>query len=66
MPWRNGWGYPTSDLDRIPAAALESPAGVGYFLDLARLQTADSAAGTGQRLGVVINGATAGDAVVLT
>lgn len=28
-------GYPTELLDRIPAHALESFAGVGYFLDLA-------------------------------
>lgn len=28
-------GYPVSDLDRIPAAAIDSFAGVGYFLDLA-------------------------------
>jgi arsenite methyltransferase len=31
-------GYPASDLDRIPAEALDSFAGVGYFLDLAALQ----------------------------
>jgi arsenite methyltransferase len=30
-------GYPTADLDAIPAAALESFAGVGYFLDLAAI-----------------------------
>jgi arsenite methyltransferase len=30
-------GYPTGDLDRIPAAAIESFAGVGYFLDLAAI-----------------------------
>jgi arsenite methyltransferase len=28
-------GYPAGDLDRIPAAAIESFAGVGHFLDLA-------------------------------
>jgi arsenite methyltransferase len=28
-------GYATADLDRIPEAAIESFAGVGYFLDLA-------------------------------
>ena len=28
-------GYPPADLDRIPAAAIDSFAGVGYFLDLA-------------------------------
>ncbi|MGE5527434.1 MAG: methyltransferase domain-containing protein [Methanosarcina sp.] len=30
-------GYPAGDLDRIPAAAIDSFAGVGYFLDLAGL-----------------------------
>ena len=30
-------GYPTGDLDRIPAAAIESFAGVGYFFDLAAI-----------------------------
>ncbi|MGH2839324.1 MAG: rhodanese-like domain-containing protein [Solirubrobacteraceae bacterium] len=28
-------GYPPADLDRIPAAAIDAFAGVGYFLDLA-------------------------------
>jgi SAM-dependent methyltransferase len=35
-------GYPTADLDRIPEGAIESFAGVGYFLDLAAI-TADEA-----------------------
>jgi arsenite methyltransferase len=30
-------GYPVEGLDRIPAAAIESFAGVGYFLDLAAI-----------------------------
>ncbi|HET9498742.1 MAG TPA: methyltransferase domain-containing protein [Marmoricola sp.] len=30
-------GYPAADLDAIPAAAIDSFAGVGYFLDLAAL-----------------------------
>lgn len=30
-------GYPPADLDRIPAAAVDSFAGVGYFLDLAAI-----------------------------
>ncbi|GAA0241833.1 methyltransferase domain-containing protein [Haladaptatus pallidirubidus] len=34
-------GYPASDLDRIPARALESFAGVGYYFDLADLQEGD-------------------------
>ena len=32
-------GYPAADLDRIPAAAIDSFAGVGYFLDLADLKS---------------------------
>ena len=35
-------GYPTVDLDRIPAAAIESFAGVGYFLDLAAIEPGDT------------------------
>jgi len=31
-------GYPAADLDAIPAAAIDSFAGVGYFLDLAALE----------------------------
>jgi arsenite methyltransferase len=31
-------GYPPTDLDRIPAAAIDSFAGVGYFLDLAAIE----------------------------
>jgi len=31
-------GYPAADLDRIPAAAIDSFAGVGYFLDLAAIR----------------------------
>ena len=30
-------GYPPADLDQIPAPAIESFAGVGYFLDLAAI-----------------------------
>jgi SAM-dependent methyltransferase len=30
-------GYPAADLDRIPVGAIESFAGVGYFLDLAAI-----------------------------
>src|SRR5680860_961669 len=30
-------GYPPSDLDRIPAQAIESFAGVGYYFDLVGL-----------------------------
>jgi arsenite methyltransferase len=34
-------GYPPAELDRIPAAAIDSFAGVGYFLDLAAIQPGD-------------------------
>jgi SAM-dependent methyltransferase len=34
-------GYPPGDLDRIPAAAIDSFAGVGYFLDLAAIGPAE-------------------------
>ena len=30
-------GYPTDDLDRVPAAAIDSFAGVGYYFDLAAI-----------------------------
>ncbi|MGH2838391.1 MAG: methyltransferase domain-containing protein [Thermoleophilaceae bacterium] len=35
-------GYPAEDLDRIPAAAIESFAGVGYFQDLAAIADGDA------------------------
>ncbi len=35
-------GYSPGDLDRIPAAAIESFAGVGHFLDLASIVPGDS------------------------
>ena len=35
-------GYQAADLDRIPAGALDSFAGVGYFLDLAEIGEGDS------------------------
>lgn len=34
-------GYPAEQLDRVPEAALESFAGVGYFFDLADLRPGD-------------------------
>ncbi|HET6571522.1 MAG TPA: methyltransferase domain-containing protein [Solirubrobacterales bacterium] len=34
-------GYPPAELDRIPAAAIDSFAGVGYFLDLAAIEAGD-------------------------
>src|SRR3954454_22859691 len=35
-------GYPAEDLDRIPAGAIESFAGVGYFLDLAAIEAGEA------------------------
>jgi arsenite methyltransferase len=35
-------GYPPADLDPIPAGALDSFAGVGYFLDLAAIAPGDA------------------------
>ena len=35
-------GYPAEDLDRIPAEAIESFAGVGYYFHLAELRTGES------------------------
>ena len=35
-------GYSPADLDRIPAAAIDSFAGVGYFLDLADIQPGET------------------------
>ena len=35
-------GYPAADLDRIPAAAIDSFAGVGYFLDLAAIEPGEA------------------------
>jgi arsenite methyltransferase len=35
-------GYPPADLDAIPAAAIDSFAGVGYFLDLAAITAGES------------------------
>ncbi|UTI64354.1 methyltransferase domain-containing protein [Paraconexibacter antarcticus] len=35
-------GYPPTDLDQIPAAAIDSFAGVGYFLDLAAITAGET------------------------
>src|SRR6186713_3331009 len=34
-------GYAPEDLDRIPAESIDSFAGVGYYFDLARLQSGE-------------------------
>jgi arsenite methyltransferase len=57
-------GYPTADLDAIPAAAIESFAGVGYFLDLAGIRPGEtvldlgSGSGTDSFLAAMSVGAT--------
>jgi arsenite methyltransferase len=35
-------GYPVAELDRIPAGAIDSFAGVGYFLDLAAIASGEA------------------------
>lgn len=45
-------GYPSLDLDRIPAPAIESFAGVGYFHDLAALQPGESVLDLGSGSGM--------------
>ena len=44
-------GYPADVLDRIPAAAIESFAGVGYFFDLAELRDGESVVDLGSGSG---------------
>lgn len=44
-------GYPTADLDAVPAAALESFAGVGYFFDLASLNSGETVVDLGSGSG---------------
>ena len=45
-------GYPVADLDRVPAAAIESFAGVGYYFDLAALQAAETVVDLGSGSGM--------------
>jgi hypothetical protein len=44
-------GYPSPDLDRIPAPAIDSFAGVGYFLDLAAIKPGEAALDLGSGSG---------------
>lgn len=57
-------GYPVDDLDRIPAAALESFAGVGYHFDLAAISDGDRVLdlGSGSGTDVFVTALHAGDA----
>jgi SAM-dependent methyltransferase len=45
-------GYPTTELDRIPAAAIDSFAGVGYHLDLAKLKAGETVVDLGSGSGM--------------
>jgi SAM-dependent methyltransferase len=45
-------GYPAADLDRIPAGAIDSFAGVGYFLDLAAIEAEDTVLDLGSGSGM--------------
>jgi arsenite methyltransferase len=45
-------GYPSEDLDRIPAAAIESFAGVGHFLDLASIAPGETVLDLGSGSGM--------------
>ena len=45
-------GYPPAQLDRIPAASIDSFAGVGYFLDLAALADGESVLDLGSGSGM--------------
>jgi methylase of polypeptide subunit release factors len=45
-------GYPATDLDAVPAPAIDSFAGVGYFLDLAALTPGERALDLGSGSGM--------------
>jgi len=45
-------GYPSSTLDKIPEAAIESFAGVGYYFDFANLQAGESVVDLGSGSGM--------------
>jgi arsenite methyltransferase len=45
-------GYPPADLDHIPAAAIDSFAGVGYFLDLAAIAPGETVLDLGSGSGM--------------
>ena len=44
-------GYPVQDLDAIPAQAIDSFAGVGYYFDIAELQTGETVVDLGSGSG---------------
>lgn len=49
-------GYPGADLDRVPAEAIDSFAGVGYYFDLAQLRPGETAVdlGSGSSMDVFV------------
>jgi len=51
-PLAEGLGYPGDVLDRVPDGAIESFAGVGYFFDLAELQSGDAVLDLGSGSGM--------------
>ena len=61
-------GYPASDLDQVPAEAIESFAGVGYHFDLADLQEGDDVLdlGSGSGTDVFVTALQVGDAGSVT
>ena len=56
-------GYPPTDLDGIPAEAIDSFAGVGYFLDLAAIESGEAVLdlGSGSGMDSFLAGRAAGD-----
>jgi arsenite methyltransferase len=45
-------GYPSAELDAIPAEAIDSFAGVGYYFDLARIQPGETVVDLGSGSGI--------------
>jgi arsenite methyltransferase len=45
-------GYPAANLDRVPAGSIDSFAGVGYFLDLAAIESEDTVLDLGSGSGM--------------
>ena len=61
-------GYPASDLDQVPAQAVESFAGVGYHFDLANIREGDDVLdlGSGSGMDVFVAALYAGDSGSVT
>jgi hypothetical protein len=49
-------GYPSSELDEIPAEAIDSFAGVGYYFDLADVRPGETAVDLGSGSGMARHG----------